>query len=253
MVSISVRNLSLRYPVVVRRKSLRQELTAVFSRHVTNQNSDSQSPIVMVDALEDLSFKIVEGERVGLIGPNGAGKSSLLKVLGGIYQPSFGKIEVQGKTESLVDIGFGIDPEVSGIENIRFVLQLIGTFGEELEEAAADIAEFTELEDRLLLPVKTYSSGMSTRLSFSISTAMNPEILLIDEVIGTGDASFYQKAKARVERLRDTTKIMFLATHSDSLIKDWCNRVFWLENGRIIMDGSTDDVLSAYNESLATG
>ena len=185
-----------------------------------------------------------------MIGHNGAGKTTLLKVLGKIYAPTGGVISIEGKVESLIDTGFGLNMEETGKENIRFILKILGVKKDNLESEARGIERFTELDEFLDMPVRIYSAGMRTRLSFAISTHINPDILLMDEVIGAGDAAFKDKAARKIEEVTQKTKILVLATHSNSMIKKWCNKVIWLEKGQIMGMGDPEEMIARYHENL---
>ena len=251
MTRIIAKDLFLRFPIVLQKKSFRNLFS--MRQDTSSSRGPDANPLrgtLNVTALNGLSFEFKDGDRVGLIGHNGAGKSTLLKTLAGIYTPNSGSLEITGKVETLIDVSFGIDQDETGIDNIRFVLELMGVQGKKLGSMCDEIADFTELAEKLYLPVRTYSSGMQTRLAFAISTALDPEILLIDEVIGTGDASFFEKAKARVENLRDKTRIMVLATHSTTLMREWCDKALWLENGSIKMHGPVGELLDQYDYEM---
>lgn len=206
------------------------------------------SRTVVVQALDGISISLDKGDRVGLIGRNGAGKTTLLRVLAGIYEPSIGKVLVEGRVASLFDFTSGINPELSGYENIYLRGLLIGLSRREIRERVQEVAEFSELGEFLNLPVRTYSNGMKLRLGFAISTAVSPEILLLDEAIGAGDAAFVDKAKRRMDELISDSNILVLATHSPAAIRDFCNRAAWLERGRLRMFGAVDEVLEQYGD-----
>jgi ABC-2 type transport system ATP-binding protein len=198
---------------------------------------------VTIHALRELSLTISEGERVGLTGVNGAGKSTLLRTIAGIYEPTSGHIRVNGSVTTLFSLNVGIEPEATGYENIVLRGLAAGMSREEIECQADSIAEFSELGDYLNLPVHTYSAGMSARLAFSISTAVDPDILLMDEWIGAGDSSFIEKAQSRLDSMVDKARILILATHNPKLISRVCTKVIEIENGRIARMGSTKEVL----------
>ena len=201
---------------------------------------------VMVRALSNISFKLKDGDRVGLVGHNGAGKSTMLRALGGVYAPTRGKATISGEIGSLIDISLGINPEATGRENVFVRGQLLGLTKKEITERYDEIVEFAELGDFMEMPVRTYSSGMHLRLAFAVSTVVRPEILLMDEWLSVGDENFKHKAEARLTEMVDATKILAIASHSRELIEKVCNRVIWLEHGQVKMDGSVADVLPAY-------
>lgn len=189
--------------------------------------------IVTVRAIDNLSLEIAKGDRVGLTGHNGSGKTTLLRVLAGIYKPVSGSVSISGRVSALLDTSAGMDPEATGIENIYLRGQLLGLTKSTIESHIDDIAEFTELGDFLALPMRTYSAGMSARLSFAISTIAHNDILLMDEGIGAGDASFQERAEARIAQMFERTSIVVLASHAEGLIDRFCNRRVRLEHGSL--------------------
>jgi lipopolysaccharide transport system ATP-binding protein len=201
---------------------------------------------VVVRALHGLNFSFREGDRVGLIGHNGAGKSTLLRVLCGVYAPTQGKVLRQGSVSSLIDVSLGIDHEATGRENIYLRGAFLGLSKKEINACLGKIIAFSELGEFIDLPVRTYSSGMHLRLAFSVSTVIQPEILLMDEWLSVGDEGFKQKAEARLTEIVESTKILVIASHSRDLVLKTCNRVLWLEHGMIKMDGEPDEVCAAY-------
>ncbi|MCV2875548.1 ABC transporter ATP-binding protein [Rhodobacteraceae bacterium XHP0102] len=201
---------------------------------------------VIVRALHGLDFSFADGDRVGLIGHNGAGKSTLLRVLSGVYAPTQGQAVRQGSLSSLIDVSLGIDLESTGRENIYLRGALLGLSKNEINARLDEIIAFSELGDFIDMPVRTYSSGMNLRLAFSVSTVIQPEILLMDEWLSVGDEGFKHKAEARLAELVESTKILVIASHSRDLILKTCNRVLWLEHGMIKMDGAPDEVCAAY-------
>lgn len=207
--------------------------------------ADEQGRVV-VRALENLNFKLQDGDRVGLVGHNGAGKSTLLRLLSGVYQPSIGTARIEGDVGSLLDISLGINGEATGRENIYMRGGLLGLKRNEVTRQLEEIIAFSELGDFVDMPVRTYSTGMHLRLAFSVSTVLRPEILLMDEWLSVGDESFKHKAEARMAEIVQSTHILVIASHSRNLIHNTCNRVLWLEHGHLKMDGSPADVLAAY-------
>lgn len=200
----------------------------------------------VIRSLEDVSFQIKEGEKVGLIGHNGAGKSTLLRALSNVYAPTSGRVEIVGEIGSLVDIGLGIDGEATGRENIYIRGALLGLKRKEIEEHFDEIVEFSELGPFVDMPVRTYSSGMHLRLAFAVATIIRPEILLMDEWLSVGDAAFNAKAEARLNQLVKSSRILVIASHSRDLIEKTCNRVLWFEHGRIKMDSTPQEVCHEY-------
>ena len=201
---------------------------------------------VVVRAIEDASFSFKDGDRVGLLGHNGAGKSTLLRLLSGVYEPSSGSVCIRGDIGSLIDISLGIDPEATGRENIYIRGGLLGMRRSEVTARIDGIIEFSELGGFIDMPLRTYSSGMSLRLAFAVSTIVRPEILLMDEWLSVGDEGFKHKAEERMGELVKSTNILIIATHSRDMIMKTCNRAICLEHGRIIMDGDPQEVCDAY-------
>jgi len=187
---------------------------------------------VVVQALSDLSFEFARGDRIGLVGNNGSGKTTLLRVLSGIYEPVRGRLEVSGRVSSLLDLSLGMDHEATGLENIVLRGVLMGLPPVAIQAKVNEIAEFSELGDYLSMPIRTYSSGMLLRLAFAVSTSVAPEILLLDEWLSVGDAAFRDKAERRLLELIESSAIMVLASHDESLIRRFCSRMLRLEHGR---------------------
>lgn len=201
---------------------------------------------VVVSALNDVSIVARHGEHIGLIGHNGAGKSTTLRAIAGAYEPVRGTITVCGRVGSLIDLTLGMDMEANGYENIRIRSMLLGLDPQNINAHIEDIAELTELGDFLAMPIRTYSSGMMLRLAFAISTSITPDILLMDEWISAGDAAFIKKAQARLQQLLARTGILFIASHSEAIIRDNCTRAVWFEKGTIRADGPSDRVWKEY-------
>jgi lipopolysaccharide transport system ATP-binding protein len=194
---------------------------------------------VLVQALSDLSFDFSRGDRVGVVGHNGSGKTTLLRVLTGIYEPVRGRLEVSGRVSSLLDLSLGMDHEATGLENIVLRGVLMGMSPSAIESKIDDIAEFSELGDYLSMPIRTYSSGMLLRLAFAVATSVAPEILLLDEWLSVGDAPFRDKAERRLLEMIESSAIMVLASHDETLIKSFCSRILRLEHGRSVSDSRT--------------
>ncbi len=201
---------------------------------------------VVVRALADVGFSLRSGDRLGLIGSNGAGKTTLLRTLAGIYEPVMGRVSVHGSINALLDPTLGMNIDMNGRENIELRGLYNGLPRSVLPRLAQDVAEFAELGDFLDLPIKTYSAGMVVRLGFALATAIRPQILLMDEWFLAGDATFMEKARHRLEAVVRGADILVLSTHALEIVRTWCTRVIWLEQGRIKADGPTDEILSAY-------
>lgn len=209
-----------------------------------------RSSRVLVTALSNINLTIPHGDRVGLIGHNGAGKTTLLRVLAGIYHPSRGTISIEGRVSPLFDIALGMEPDATGYENINILGLLLGMSRVEIKRAIPEIEEFTGLREYLSLPIRTYSSGMQMRLGFAMVTAVTPEIVSLDESIGTGDAAFHQAMQRRFDRFLSRSNIMVLASHSDDLIRKFCTRALLLDGGEIVFDGPVEDGLAAYQQRV---
>lgn len=205
-----------------------------------------ESGHVVVQALQNLNFQWGDGDRIGLIGPNGSGKSSLLRMLSGVYAPTQGIAQIEGSVASLIDVSLGVNQEATGRENVFLRGALLGLSKAQMREKVHEIIEFSELGQFIDMPVRTYSSGMHMRLAFAVSTVIRPEILLMDEWLSVGDEHFRAKAEARMAELVNATKILVIASHSRDLILKTCNRVLWLEHGRIKMDGEPAEVCGGY-------
>lgn len=205
---------------------------------------------IVIEALCDVSFSLAAGNRVALIGPNGAGKTTLLRTIAGIYEPIEGSVVTRGRISPMFDISLGIDPDLSGYENIRLRALLLGFSPGEIETHLPDIVKFTELGDYLEMPVRTYSTGMVLRLSFAVATCFRPEILLIDEWILAGDAHFMGKAEARVRNFIERASVMVLASHDLKLCSHWCTMAIWMERGRVKDVGPVDQVIKQYTKSI---
>ncbi len=200
----------------------------------------------IIRSLEDVSFELHDGDRVGLVGHNGAGKSTLLRALGKVYAPTSGHADIQGEIGSLVDISLGIDHEATGRENIVIRGALLGLTQKDIKAKVDEIIEFSELGAFIDMPVRTYSSGMHLRLAFAVATVIRPEILLMDEWLSVGDAAFNEKAEKRLLELVQSSSILVIASHSRELIEKTCNRAMWFEHGRLKMDSTPSEVCNAY-------
>jgi lipopolysaccharide transport system ATP-binding protein len=201
---------------------------------------------LVVQALRDVSFALQSGERLGLIGSNGAGKTTLLRTMAGIYEPVAGSITLGGRVTALLDPGQGMNFDLTGRENIRLRALFNGYTPAQIAELQSEVAAFAELEQFLELPVRTYSSGMVVRLGFALATAIKPQILLMDEWILAGDASFLDRARHRLETMVRGADILVLSSHSADIILRWCNRVIWMDAGQVKADGTPEQVLAAY-------
>jgi ABC-type polysaccharide/polyol phosphate transport system ATPase subunit len=211
----------------------------------------SKNPIMEVKALQHVNLQIDQGDRVGVLGHNGAGKSTLLKLLAGIYPPSSGRLIVEGRISSLFDIALGFEQDGSGWENISYRSFLQGETPRTLQAKKQAIAEFSELGDFLNMPVRYYSAGMVVRLAFSIATAIDPEVLLVDEVLSVGDLAFQVKARERMLEMMARAHLMVVVSHDLISLENMCNRAVWLDHGRVVQAGPAPEVIAAYKASVS--
>jgi lipopolysaccharide transport system ATP-binding protein len=244
MASIRLSNVSVEFPVFnAVTLSLKNRLLSAATGGLIDRRWDGH---VIVRGLRDINLTLAEGERLGLVGHNGAGKTTLLRVLSGIYHPTQGISEIDGECVSLINMSLGIDPEATGRENIRLRAAIMGIPAAELCERIDEIAEFSGLGEFLDMPFRTYSTGMQMRLAFSTSTAVRPEILMLDEWLSTGDEDFKEKSNRRLQDIVNSTKILVLASHSKELLLANCNRIIWMEHGHVRRDGPAADVAREY-------
>lgn len=201
---------------------------------------DANDKYNVVKGLDGINLTLKSGDRLGIIGGNGAGKTTMLKTMAGIYSPTSGELKTKGHITTLLSTGAGMDEEATGYQNIILCGLALGFRKKQVEARIKDIEEFCELGNFLSMPVKTYSAGMKLRLAFAVATSIEPEILLIDEGIGVGDAEFYDKAKKRVEYFVKKASILVIASHSDDLIKQFCNKAIYMAHGKIIYSGGVE-------------
>lgn len=239
MTKVVVENLTLELPVYTENNSLRSYL-----------KNKARSKEKTVTLLDQLSFSLEHGDRLGLIGHNGAGKSTLLRILSSIYQPTSGKLEMDGFVVPLLDISLGLDENLTGRENIRLKGLFLNQGKEWLLANENKIIDFSELNGHIDKPVKSYSSGMKMRLAFSISMSIDADILLLDEVMAVGDIRFQIKAKEKIKEVTAKSGIVVMALHSSPAIMEMCNKAIWLENGRIRMSGDSHQVVRAYDDFM---
>jgi ABC-type polysaccharide/polyol phosphate transport system ATPase subunit len=244
MALIEFTNVSLEYPVRQDAVSLKEYIVrGLFRRAWKNRRKKVRS-------LNNTTFRIGDGERVGIIGHNGAGKSTLLRTIAGVYPICAGARNVVGTVSSLFDIFLGFEMEATGWENIYYRSYLQGDTPRDVERKRQAIADFTELGDFLDMPLRCYSTGMVMRLAFATATASDPEILLIDEVFGTGDRSFQKKAEARMKDLLNRAQIVISVSHNMDLLRTICQRVLWLDHGNLRGDGPAEQMIAEYLESV---
>ena len=241
-VGITTKDACVDFPIFdAKSRSLKKTVLGVVGGNIA---SDTKVPIV--EALRDVSLELHEGDRVGLVGHNGAGKSTLLRLLAGIYEPTRGTAEIRGRVAPVFDLGVGMDPEISGYENILIRGLFLGMTRRQMQERVDDIADFTELGDFLSLPLRTYSTGMRIRLALGVVTSIDPEILLLDEGIGAVDAAFMERARGRLADLVERAGLLVFASHSEEFLRQLCDTALWLEHGRVRAHGELDDILRMY-------
>ncbi len=245
MASIVLEDVVVDFPIYGAQKSLRSELLGRATGGVIRHEGAHQRRVT-VRALDKISLTLEHGDRVGLVGHNGAGKSTLLRVLAGVYEPTSGRIAMDGSVSPLFNSSPGLDPEDTGYENIMTCGLFLGMTRDEIARKTPDIEQFSELGEYLSLPCKTYSSGMLMRLGFAIATAIDPEILILDEGLGTGDARFAERAGQRIDALIERSSILVLASHSNSLIESMCNKAVLMDGGCIKAFGPVGEILETY-------
>jgi len=240
-VAIDVQNVTQRFRIIHERPDTLRELFSNFLRHDVSYHN--------FDAVKDVSLQVKPGEMLGLVGRNGSGKSTLLKIIAGVYRPTSGRVNVFGKIAPLIELGAGFHPELTGRENILINGLLMGYSKAEMKEREPRIIEFADIGEFIDSPVKQYSSGMYTRLAFAIATEVDPEILIVDEILSVGDAGFQQKSFARIQDFREAGKTILFVSHNMPLVIKHCDRVVLLESGSIVADGEPLEVAALY-ESL---
>lgn len=241
--SIEARNAWVEFPIFdAKSRSLKKAFLGKAGGSIGRNSSN----VVVVEALKDITLSLKMGDRVGLVGHNGAGKSTLLRLLSGIYEPTRGVTRVTGRVAPVFDLGVGMDPEISGFENIIIRGLFLGQTRKQMMAKVDEIAEFTELGEYLSMPLRTYSTGMRVRLAMGVVTSIDPEILLLDEGIGAVDAEFLKKARSRLSALVERSGILVFASHSNEFLARLCTSAMWIDHGTIRMRGGIEDVVRAY-------
>jgi ABC-type polysaccharide/polyol phosphate transport system ATPase subunit len=247
MARIELENVGLTFKV---RQHGRITWKEFFVRHLFRK---AFNPFIQVEALKGVDLSLDKGNRLGIIGHNGAGKSTLMKVLAGVYPPTSGRRHVEGNISSLFDIALGFEPDASGWENICYRGYLQGETPRTIKPKMQPIADFSELGQFLDMPVRYYSAGKLVRLAFSIATAIEPEILLVDEVLSVGDMAFQEKARRRMIDMMARAQLIVMISHDLEAIRRLCDRVLWMDHGRARQIGPTETVIAAYTEHVRSG
>jgi homopolymeric O-antigen transport system ATP-binding protein len=237
-IAIRVSHVTQRFRLIHERPDTLRELFAKFLRHSAEYHD--------FDAVRDISFSVRRGEMVGIIGRNGSGKSTLLKIVAGVYRPTAGEVHVDGTIAPMIELGAGFHSDLTGRENVLLNGLLLGYSKQEMQEREQSILEFADIGDFIDSPVKQYSSGMYTRLAFAVATEVNPDILVVDEILAVGDAGFQGKCLNRLQRFREANKTILLVTHSMGQIVEYCNRAILLDRGQMIADGHPEEVVEMY-------
>ncbi len=244
MASIIFNEVSLDLPVYnARSRSLKNRVIQAATGGRILSADDGR---VIVRALDDITFELNDGDKLGILGHNGAGKSTLLRMLSGVYSPTTGSIKMNGHISSLIDISLGTDLEATGRDNIYLRGCLLGMSKAAIKKNIDEIIEFTELGEFIDMPLRTYSTGMNMRLAFAVSTTIRPEILLMDEWLSVGDENFKAKAETRMNQLLETTSLLVIASHSYDVIANSCNKAIWLEHGKIKQFGESRSIANEY-------
>lgn len=241
-IAIRVEHATQRFRVIRERPDTLRELFAKFFRHTVSYYS--------FDAVRDVSLEVPKGQTLAILGRNGSGKSTLLKIIAGVYKPTSGSVEVNGTLAPLIEIGAGFHPELTGRENMLLNGLLMGYSKREMQEREARIVQFADIEEFIDVPVKQYSSGMYMRLAFAVATEVDPDILLLDEILSVGDMPFQQKCLERMRQFHDAGKTILFVTHSLQYASSFCDRAILMDHGSLIAEGDPQSVVDAYQSSL---
>jgi len=240
--TVAVKNLKLNYKTNITKKPNFKEAVLHFGR--------GEKTAITVEALKG---DVHKGTVLGIIGANGAGKSTLMKAIAGLLPPTEGEIEIRGKVSAMLSLGVGFNPNLSGKENVVLGGLAAGLSRAEIDDNFSKIVDFAQLHDHIEMPMRTYSAGMYSRLGFAVATTINPEILLIDEALSTGDASFKEKSAARISELAQQAKTLIVVSHALATVQELCTDAIWLDHGNLIGRGTPEEVISAYTKFLNVG
>jgi len=242
-VVVRVENVTQRFRVIHERPDSLRELFSKFLRHRVSYH--------VLDAVKDVSLDVPRGQMLGLVGRNGSGKSTLLKIIAGVYKPTAGRVHINGTIAPLIELGAGFHHELTGRENILLNGLLMGYSKEEMQAREQAIIDFAEIGDFIDAPIKQYSSGMHTRLAFAVATEVDPQILILDEILAVGDSAFQEKCFARIQDFREAGKTILFVSHAMALVIRYCNRAILLEKGSIVADGDASEVAEIYRSDWA--
>ncbi len=242
--AIEVVNLSKRF--VMRKREVHS-----FQQTLVNIFSGNRGKGEAFWALSDVSFKAVRGETLGVIGGNGSGKSTLLKIITRIIEPTKGSVRVEGRISALIELGAGFHPDLSGRENIFLQGSILGMRRKEIADRVQEIIDFSELERFIDMPLRHYSSGMQARLGFAMAVSVEPEVLIVDEVLAVGDEGFQHKCLDKIEQIRDNGAAILFVSHALPQVERLCQRVLWLDNGKVVQVGTAAEVIPAYKDHFA--
>lgn len=243
--TVSVRDLKVNYKTNITKKPNFKEALLHFGR--------GEKTAITIEALKGVSFDIHRGTILGVIGANGAGKSTLMKAIAGLLPPTQGEIELRGKVSAMLSLGVGFNPNLSGRQNVLLGGLAAGLSRQEIDDNFHKIVDFAELHDQIEMPMRTYSAGMYGRLGFAVATTINPEILIIDEALSTGDASFKEKSARRIDDLAKQAKTLIVVSHALSTVQELCTEVLWLDHGTLVSRGKPDEIIAAYTKFLNVG
>ncbi|MDP1851065.1 MAG: ABC transporter ATP-binding protein [Candidatus Planktophila sp.] len=241
-IAISVRGLGLTYKTSIERRPTLKARAKSLGRRGKH--------VRIIQALDDVNLNVEYGQVLGVIGTNGAGKSSMMRVIAGIIPPTKGRIEVFGSVSTLLALGVGFNPSMSGRDNVFLGGLAAGMSREEIEDNFQEIADFSELGEAIDAPMRTYSSGMFSRLAFSVAVTVRPDILIVDEALSTGDAKFKEKSLNRMKELRSEDSALILVSHAMATLREVCNDVVWLHKGKVVQRGEPNETIAAYQEFL---